>query len=93
MNFAKFLRTPFFREHLFYRIPLVAVSENASHFGDFLKVLKETVPESLLLFPNVMTIIQLLLINAATSVTPERAFSLARKPKKLVESINDTIEV
>ena len=93
VNFAKFFRTPFFMEHLFYRIPLVAASENASRFDDFLKVLKETVRESLLLFPNVMSIIQLLLINAAASVIPERAFSLTRKTKKLVESINDTIGV
>ena len=42
--------------------------ENASHFDDILKVLKEAppgTPETMLLFPNVMTIVHLLLINPA----------------------------
>ena len=56
--------------------------ENASHFDNIFKILKETPPETreiLLLFPNVMTIIHLFFINPATSTTLKRPFSVARK--------------
>ena len=56
-------------------------TEKANHFDDIIKVLQQTQSESLLLFPNVMTVIQLLLVNPATSATPERSFSAARRIK------------
>ena len=55
--------------------------EKPNHFDDILKAMEETTSETRLLFPNVMIIIQLLLINPATSVTPERSFSVARRIK------------
>ena len=56
-------------------------TEKVNHFDDILKVLQQTPSESLLLFPNVMTVIQLLLVNPATSATSERSFSVARRIK------------
>ena len=48
--------------------------------------MEETTSETRLLFPNVMIIIQLLLMNPATSATPERSFSVARRIKTWLRS-------
>ena len=53
--------------------------EKASHFDDILRTLEETTSDTRLLFPNVIIIVQLLLINPATSATPEKSFSVARR--------------
>jgi len=55
--------------------------EKPNHFDDILKAMEETISETRLLFPNVMIIIQLLLINPATSATPERSFSVAEESR------------
>ena len=62
-------------------LPFNKFVKSENHFDVILKVLKETPPETRLLFPNVMTVIHLLLTNSATSVTPERSFSVARRIK------------
>ena len=66
--------------------------ENTSHFDDIESfILKETPPETretLLLFPNLMTTIQLLHL-----IQLQDLFSLARKSKNLVDSNNNTIKV
>ena len=43
--------------------------------------MEETISDTSLLFPNVMIVIQLLLINPATSATPEGSFPVARRIK------------
>ena len=43
--------------------------------------MEETTSDTRLLCPNVMIVIQLLPINPATSATPERSFSVARRIK------------
>ena len=53
--------------------------EKMRYFDDILRTLEETTSDTRLLFPNVITIIQLLLVNHATSVTPERSIYLARR--------------
>ena len=62
-------------------LPFNKFVKSENHFDVILKVLKETPPETRLLFPNVMTVIHLLLTNSATSVTTERSFSAARRIK------------
>lgn len=60
-----------------------AFQEKASLFDDILEVSKEAppqIPETLLLFPNAMTITDLILINPATTATLEKKISVARKP-------------
>ena len=52
-----------------------AFQEKVSLFDDILEVSKEAppqIPETLLLFPNAMTITDLILINPATTATPEK---------------------
>ena len=56
-----------------------------SCFDDILKVLSPKTEERLLI-PNVQILIELLLINPATSATPERSFSLARRIKTWLRS-------
>jgi len=60
--------------------------EKPNHFDDILKAMEETISETRLLFPNVMIIIQLLLIHPATTVIPERSFSVARRIKTWLRS-------
>ena len=48
--------------------------------------MEETTSDTRLLFPNVMIVIQLLPINPATSATPERSFSVARRIKTRLRS-------
>ena len=55
--------------------------EKVTHFDDILKAMEETTSDTRLIFPNVMIVIQLLFINLATSATPERSFSVARRIK------------
>ena len=54
---------------------LLAVKEifnkKASHSDETLRALKETISDNRLLFPSVIIVIHLLLINHATSATPE----------------------
>ena len=60
--------------------------EKVNHFDDVLKAMEETTSDIRLLFPNVMTVIQLLLINPATSATPGKSFSVARRIKTWLRS-------
>ena len=60
--------------------------QKVNHFDDSLKAMEETTSDTRLLFPNVMIVIQLLLINPATSATPERSFSVARRIKTWLRS-------
>ena len=60
--------------------------ERVNHFDDILKAMEETTSDTSLLFPNVMIVIQLLLINPATSATPERSLSVARRIKTWLRS-------
>ena len=48
--------------------------------------MEETISDTRLLLPNAMIVIQLLLINPATSATPERSFSVARRIKAWLRS-------
>ena len=53
--------------------------EKASNFDDILRALEETMSDTMLLFPHGRIVIQLLLVYPATSATPERSFSVARR--------------
>ena len=55
-------------------------------FDDIHKHLKNMPREERLLMPNVIIVSQLLLVNPATSATPERSFSLARRVKTWLRS-------
>ena len=55
--------------------------EKLSRFDAIVNILQEASKETLLLIPNVIVIVKLLLVNAATSATPERSFSMARRIK------------
>ena len=53
--------------------------EKPSHFDAIVNILQEASKETLLLIPNVIiVIVKLLLVNAATSATPERSKDLAK---------------
>ena len=52
--------------------------KHVTHFDDIVSAVQE-IGEERLLIANIIIIIQLLLVNASTSATPERYFSLARR--------------
>ena len=49
--------------------------ENVNHFDD---IISETISDTRLLFPTVIIVIQLLLVNPAIHATLERSFSISR---------------
>ena len=55
--------------------------ENPVHFDTIVSILQEASKETFLLIPNVIVIVKILLVNAATSATPERSFSMDRRIK------------
>ena len=55
--------------------------ENPVHFDTIVSILQEASKETFLLISNVIVIVKILLVNAATSATPERSFSMARRIK------------
>ena len=57
---------------------------SSKYFLDILQHLESA------LIPNLLTIVHLMLINPATSCTPERSFSVARRIKTLLHSIMTT---
>ena len=54
---------------------------NCTNFSDILEHLESLHPAKCALIPNLLTIVHLILINPATSCTPERSFSVARRIK------------
>ena len=52
-----------------------------SYFDAIVTILQQAGKEELCLIPNLIVIVKLLLVNAATSATPERSFSMARRIK------------
>ena len=63
---------------------------NCKHFSDILEHLEFLHPTKCVLIPNLLTIVHLILINPATSCTPERSFSVARRIKtSLCSTISD----
>ena len=63
---------------------------NCKNFSDILEYLESLHPNKCALIPNLLTIVHLILINPATSCTPERSFSVARRIKTLLRSIMTT---
>ena len=55
-------------------------------FSDLVTVLKKTLTAERKLIPNVFILAKILLVNAATSATAERSFSLARRLKTWIRS-------
>ena len=51
------------------------------HFGDIVEKLRTVSAEERALIPNVISIVKIVLVNGATSATPERSFSLSRRLK------------
>ena len=58
---------------------------NPQHAADLFTVMRSLRKETLLI-PNVIKILKLLLVNGATSATPERSFSTARRLKTWLRS-------
>ena len=54
---------------------------NCKNFSDILEHLESSHPAKYALIPSLLTIVHLILINPATSCTPERSFSVARRIK------------
>lgn len=60
--------------------------EEVNCFKDVHKVLKRISPANRELMPNIVYVVKLLLVNPATSCTPERSFSTARRMKTWLRS-------
>ena len=56
------------------------------HFGDSVEKLKTISPYERVIINNVITIIKILLTTGATSATPKKSFSLARRVKTWLRS-------
>ena len=63
---------------------------NCKKFSDILEHLESLHPTKCALIPNLLTIVHLILINPATSCTPERPFSVARSIKTWLHSTMTT---
>lgn len=63
---------------------------SCTNFSDVFEHIQSLPPTKLTLIPNIVTIIQLILINPATSCTPERSFSTARRLKTWLRSTMTT---
>ena len=61
-----------------------------SSFSDVFAHIQSLHPTKLKLIPNIVTIVQLILINPATSCTPERSFSTALRLKTWLRSTMTT---
>ena len=59
---------------------------NYKNFSDILEHLESLHPTKCALLPNLLTIVHLILIHPATSCTPERSFSVARRIKTWLRS-------
>ena len=59
---------------------------NCKNFSDILEHLESLHPTKCALTPNVLAIVHLILINPATSCTPGRFFSIARRIKTWLRS-------
>ena len=63
---------------------------NCKTFSDILECLESLHTTKCALIPNLLTTVHIMLINPATSCTPERSFSVARRIKTLLRSIMTT---
>ena len=55
--------------------------DDCKNFSDILEHLESLHSTKCALIPNILTIVHLILINPATSCTPERSFSVTRRIK------------
>ena len=62
-----------------FSMPTMFQGSNCKNFLDILEHLESLHPTKCALIPNLLTIVHLILINPATSGTPERSFSVARR--------------
>ena len=63
---------------------------NCKNFSDILEHLQSLHLNECALIPNLLTIVHLILINPATSCTPERPFSVTRRIKTWLRSAMTT---
>ena len=56
------------------------------HFGDIVEKLRTISPQEPIIINNVITVIKIVLITGATSATPKRSFSFARRVKTSLRS-------
>ena len=63
---------------------------NCKNFSDILEQLESLQPTKRALIPNLLTIFHLILINPATSCTPKRSFSVAKRIKIWLHSTMTT---
>ena len=69
-----------------FSLSTVFQGSNYKNFSDILEQLESLHPIKCALIPNLITIAHLTLINPATSCTPERSFSIARRIKTWLRS-------
>ena len=69
-----------------YSMSTMFQGSNYTHFSDKLEYLESLHPTKRALIPNLLTIVHLILINPATSCTPERSFSVAQRIKTWLHS-------
>ena len=73
-----------------FSMPTMFQGSNCKNFLDILEHLESLHPTKCALIPNLLTIVHLILINPATSCTPERSFSVARRIKTWLRSTMTT---
>ena len=64
----------------------IFIDSNAVYFDDVVGILKALPKEEFSLLENFRSIVKIALVGAATSATPERSFSMARKIKTYTRS-------
>ena len=73
-----------------FSISTMFQGSNCKSFSDILEDLEPLHPTKCALIPNLLTIVHLILINPATSCTPERSFSVAHTIKTWFRSTMTT---
>ena len=73
-----------------FSMSIMIQGNNCKNFSDITEHLESLHPTKCALIPNLLTIVHLILINPATSCTPERSFSVARRIKTWLRSTMTT---
>ena len=73
-----------------FSMPTMFQGSNCKNFLDILEHLESLHPTKCALIPNLLITVHLILINPATSCTPERSFSVARRIKTWLRSTMTT---
>ena len=74
-------------------ISTICKDENPAHVDDALSILKALSRNERLAMKNVIIIVKIMLLNGATTATPERSFSMVRRIKTWLHLNNGTTEI